>query len=114
MYFYGMEQRDTNPVGLSDCSSIRAQKPKNMASDSSSFCSVSIANDCGVSFNRSNLDRLSANDFIVETIFAMTGCKIGVRMIAQSLTESVCICGEKQSLYEWDDDGHHHQILVRE
>ena len=113
MYIYPIEQADKYPIVFSDGPSFRVQKPKTMASVSSSFCSVNIANSCGSVFTCSNVERLEANSFIVDSLTSILGEGHGYKMLAQSLTEAVCIRKEVDASSVFQHAGMNYVIVVK-
>jgi len=78
------------------------------------FCSVQIASACGQwdnYYSLADVERMSANKFIVNALSEM-GYKHGMRMVAQSLTEAVCMRGEDRAVWTFDHDGELTKIVV--
>lgn len=103
-YLYTMKGTQTlsNPQNLSGMSDF-------------SFCNVRIQSACGQwspVYSVENAERMSANAFIKNAIFSLTRETHGWQMVAQMLTEAVCIRKQNEARFAFNYDGEPYEIIV--
>jgi len=79
------------------------------------FCSVRIASACGKwdnYYSVANVERMSANECIVNFMREMGHGVHGWQMVAQMLTEAVCMRGESVATFTFDHNGEQTNIIV--
>ena len=108
LYICGVDGADGKP------NQFRRTTTTTVQMATATFCSVRIASACGQwdnYYSVENVERMSANKFIVNALSAM-GYKHGMQMVAQSLTEAVCVRNESKAIWTWNHDGEQTNVIV--